>query len=160
MGARLGAAWRNACPVLFIKPSELGVFGSISWLLFFAFITWNELRGVLKQREVTSETISMSISVYLLMGFTWGFLYSSDLSTAAHAFSFPASDRHCPPAFRPRSSNRFPVLIYFSLTTLSTIGFGDITPVTIEGSLRGGRRRCYRASSIWRSWSRDWWGCR
>ena len=25
-----------------------------------------------------------------------------------------------------------PVLIYFSLTTLSTIGFGDITPITLQ----------------------------
>jgi len=26
----------------------------------------------------------------------------------------------------------FPVLAYFSLTTLSTIGFGDITPLTLQ----------------------------
>jgi voltage-gated potassium channel len=26
----------------------------------------------------------------------------------------------------------FPIFIYFSLTTLSTIGFGDITPVTLK----------------------------
>ena len=42
-----------------------------------------------------------------------------------NAFSFgpagPASEQQV-----------FPVLIYFSLTTLSTIGFGDITPVTLQ----------------------------
>ena len=26
----------------------------------------------------------------------------------------------------------FPIFIYFSLTTLSTVGFGDITPVTLQ----------------------------
>ena len=26
----------------------------------------------------------------------------------------------------------FPILAYFSLTTLSTIGFGDITPVSLQ----------------------------
>ena len=26
----------------------------------------------------------------------------------------------------------FPIFIYFSLTTLSTIGFGDITPVSLQ----------------------------
>jgi hypothetical protein len=26
----------------------------------------------------------------------------------------------------------FPIFIYFSLTTLSTIGFGDITPLTLQ----------------------------
>jgi hypothetical protein len=25
----------------------------------------------------------------------------------------------------------FPILLYFSLTTLSTVGFGDITPLTL-----------------------------
>ena len=37
-----------------------------------------------------------------------------------------------PPAIRPGFSHIFPVLGYFSLTTLSTIGFGDITPLTLQ----------------------------
>ena len=48
---------------------------TILWLLLFVFITWHLLRGVLRQREITSETISMSISVYLLLGFTFGLFY-------------------------------------------------------------------------------------
>jgi hypothetical protein len=47
-------------------------------------------------------------------------------------------DRH-PQAFSFAGSteqltelNIFPTLIYFSLTTLSTIGFGDITPVLMQ----------------------------
>ena len=72
LGAGAWRRWRNACPMFFSSNHELGVLGSISWLLFLAFITWNELRAVLRQREVTSETISMSISVYLLLGLTWG----------------------------------------------------------------------------------------
>ena len=44
--------------------------------------------------------------------------------------------RH-PEAFRFASSSvseahRFPIFIYFSFTTLSTIGFGDITPLTLQ----------------------------
>ena len=30
--------------------------------------------------------------------------------------------------------NFFPIFGYFSLTTLSTIGFGDITPLTLQAS--------------------------
>jgi len=29
-------------------------------------------------------------------------------------------------------SQTFPVFLYFSLTTISTIGFGDITPLTLQ----------------------------
>ena len=36
------------------------------------------------------------------------------------------------PASRPTFSSNFPVFVYFSLTTLSTIGFGDITPITLQ----------------------------
>src|SRR5215468_3828682 len=60
---------------LFVPIPRLYVIEAISWGVFFSFVTWVELRGVLKQREVTSETISMSISVYLLLGLTWGFMY-------------------------------------------------------------------------------------
>jgi voltage-gated potassium channel len=67
----------------------------------------------------------MSISTYLLLGLTCGMLYIVlyDLHPASFVFSAGA----------PNSQQQaIPVLIYFSLTTLSTIGFGDITPVTLQ----------------------------
>src|SRR5258707_8136295 len=60
---------------------------TICWMAFFAFVTWTELRSVLKQKEVTSETISMSISVYLLFGVTWGMLYAGIFEYHPDAFS-------------------------------------------------------------------------
>src|SRR5271165_1694109 len=74
--------WALAVPAIaerlaiILMPSPmLYLSGTILWLLLFIFITWNQLRGVLRQKEITSETISMSISVYLLLGFTWGLFY-------------------------------------------------------------------------------------
>lgn len=116
--------------VTFAPSSSLLLAGSILWLLLFAFITWNELRGVLRQKEVTSETISMAISVYLLLGFTWGLFYIVLHHVQPQAFSFGSAPT---PISSPASEQQiFPVLIYFSLTTLSTIGFGDIIPVTLQ----------------------------
>jgi hypothetical protein len=118
---------------MFVSPNhQLGVVGSICWLLFFAFITWNELRAVLRQREVTSETISMSISVYLLLGLTWGFLYSLIYLLEPHAFSFAATDVLTTGLPTGKQEPVFPVLIYFSLVTLTTIGYGDISPLTMK----------------------------
>jgi hypothetical protein len=97
------------------------------WLLLFAFITWHLLRGVLRQREITSETISMSISVYLLLGFTFGLFYILLHHLQPLAFSLGST-----PTPISNEQQAFPILIYFSLTTLSTIGFGDITPVTLQ----------------------------
>jgi hypothetical protein len=127
------AAVGERLTVIFDVNPALYVMGSLSWLAFFALVTWIELRGILAHREVTGETISMSISVYLLIGLTWGVLYIVLFQCQANAFSFgnaadlgviadPSQQRHLV----------FPVLIYFSLTTLSTIGFGDITPLTLQ----------------------------
>jgi hypothetical protein len=104
---------------------QLAMASSIILLLFFGFITLTELRGVLKQKTVTRETISMCISVYLLLGLTWGLLFIVLFEFQPQAFSFGGA-----PA--PSEQQIIPVLVYFSLTTLATVGYGDITPVTLQ----------------------------
>ena len=127
--------WALAVPaimdrvVIMFEPSpSLILAGTIFWFLLFVFITWSELRGVLKQKEVTGETISMSISVYLLMGLSWGLFYIVLHHLQPQAFSLGSSTASGPLA----EQQLFPVLVYFSLTTLATIGYGDITPVTLQ----------------------------
>jgi hypothetical protein len=131
-------AWMLAIPALaervivaFVPGHRLYQFGVASWLLFFAFITWSELRAVLKQKEVTGETISMAVSVYLLLGLCWGVLYILIFEHDPQAFNFgsqplPTSE------LQYNEAHLFPVFIYFSLTTLATIGYGDITPVSLQ----------------------------
>jgi hypothetical protein len=112
---------------VFSAPSPwLYLAGSFSWLLFFSFVTYCLLRRLLKQREVSGETISMSISIYLLLGLSWGLLYVVIFSRNPEAFRFTT-----PPGELGEAS-RFPILLYFSLTTISTVGFGDITPLTLQ----------------------------
>ena len=108
------------------RPSVI-LAGVMFWFLFFGYVTWSELRAVLRQKEVTAETISMSISTYLLMGLTWGVFYIALYHLQPGAFSFGGST---PGA--PSEHEIFAILVYFSLTTLSTIGFGDITPITLQ----------------------------
>jgi hypothetical protein len=62
---------------MFGHNNLLNLVGSIFWLLFIPFFTLSQLRGVLKQREVTGETICMAISLYLLPGFAWTLLYGT-----------------------------------------------------------------------------------
>lgn len=116
---------------MMVRPTwALYVAGSVGWGTFLCFITWSEWRSILRQKEVTSETVSMAISVYLLLGLSWAFLYAVIVEFDAHAFSFGGSPA---PGGSPGASLQvFPVLLYFSLTTLSTIGYGDITPVTLQ----------------------------
>ena len=86
----------------------------------------SQLRSVLKQREVTGETICMAISVYLLIGVTWALLYAVMFQLHPDSFGGVAAGH------TNEFLQIFPILGYFSLTTLSTIGFGDITPLTLQ----------------------------
>ena len=107
----------------------LDMIGTFSWLLFVAFITASQLRSVLRQREVTGETICMAVSVYLLMGFSWALLYAIIFQRHPESFAgIVAAGSIQSTHFQ----HIFPVFGYFSLTTLSTIGFGDITPITLQ----------------------------
>lgn len=101
---------------------------SLSWMLFVGFITWNELHAVLRQKEITRETISMAISVYLLMGVTWTMLYSVIYQLQPQAFSLNGTASSLVAPGHPI----FPVLAYFSFITLTTVGYGDIAPVTLQ----------------------------
>jgi hypothetical protein len=85
----------------FAPTPSLNLAGSILWLMLFAYITWNELRAVLRQKEITTEVISMSISVYLLFGLTFGLLYIVLHDIYPNAFNFgspgPASEQQVIP---------------------------------------------------------------
>jgi hypothetical protein len=127
--SRIG--WVLAVPAVFERvlvmtaPSNwVYQLGAIFWWLVFAFVTLNQLRNLLKQKEVTGETISMAVSVYLLLGLTWGIFYVVIFLYQPLAFNLGA--------IPPEELQRFTVFIYFSLTTLTTIGYGDITPVSMQ----------------------------
>jgi hypothetical protein len=119
--------------VSILAPSaRINTIGPLCWFLFVAFITWTELRAVLRQKEITAETISMSISVYLLIGFSWGLLYVVVYQLQPGAFSFPGAAGPAPRLTPSDASSTYTALIYFSLTTLTTMGFGDILPVSLQ----------------------------
>jgi amino acid transporter len=123
------AAGAERVLVIFVHSPMLDLVGTISWLVFILFVTLSQLRSVLKQREVTGETICMAVSVYLLLGLTWTFLYAFMFQLHPESFGGLATATPGNPA---QLIHIFPILGYFSLTTLSTIGFGDITPVTLQ----------------------------
>jgi hypothetical protein len=106
-----------------------GGVGLLAALLLLRHVERGEVRSVLRQKQVTSETISMAICAYVLLGLTWGLLYIVMFEHQPGAFNFGES--------RTVSSlsdeqEYFPLLIYFSLATLTTLGYGDITPVTLQ----------------------------
>jgi len=92
-----------------------------SFLLFLAFIVGQFLRFILRSPRVNSEVVCAAISVYLLLGLIWAGCY------AFVARLNPAAFSGVPPSNQPLHG--FDAL-YFSLITLTTVGYGDIAPAT------------------------------
>jgi len=88
-----------------------------------AFVVVNLLRFVLRAPSVNVEVLCASISAYLMLGLIWTMAYwlMDQLTPGAFAFNTTTGTKESMEGF-----NAF----YFSFITLSTVGYGDITPVS------------------------------
>lgn len=102
----------QTCPALtFILPA----------MAILVAVTASLLRFVLRAKQVDAEVLCTGISVYLILGLLWGLAYTLVAQMNPNAFSF---SNH--PGSVPAMSGF--TAIYFSFTTLATLGYGDITP--------------------------------
>jgi len=103
-----------------LVPPEVFLIGGI---VFGLFVVGNLLRFVLNAPSVNTEVLCASISAYLLLGLLWTLGYWLIADLIPDAFAFNAS------TVADRSMKGLNGL-YFSFITLSTVGYGDITPVS------------------------------
>jgi voltage-gated potassium channel len=95
----------------------------VSALVLLAFVIAHMLRFILRAPVVNVEVLCASISVYLMLGLMWTVAYwLVDQLTPGGAFSFNTNRG-------AQTMNGF-TGFYFSFITLSTVGYGDITPVS------------------------------
>ena len=93
---------------------------------FMAFAAYATVREVIRAHDVDLDTILGSIAGYLLLGSAWAALYSMLHLVSPDSFEMGA----LLPQFLNGEKARFPVFIYYSFVTLTTLGYGDMTPVT------------------------------
>jgi hypothetical protein len=97
---------------------------SVGTVLFMGFTTVTILWHTLAEEdEVTTDTLYGVACVYLLSGLTWSSLYQ--LVETAQPGSFYVSS-----AQNPDHMIHWSDLLFFSFVTLTTLGYGDIIPVT------------------------------
>ena len=89
--------------------------------LFFFFCVWSIIHSIFKQKQVTFDLIYGSVLAYLLIGISWALIFCCIELFAADSFSFGSE---------MSLSDRTGALVYFSFVTLTTLGYGDILPVT------------------------------
>ena len=95
------------------------IVGGLCGVVFFLYMIVNILFFIFRQDKVTRDLISGAIVVYLLMAIMWTFIYRVIETVHPGSFTIPTTDIH--------ERMRF---IYFSLVTITTLGYGDIVPKT------------------------------
>lgn len=89
-------------------------------LLYYAFATVMILRLLFRLQRVTVETLSTAASAYLLIGVSFALAYAAVSAQNPDAFAI-ANETPNP---------GFEMYVYFSFVTLTTLGYGDISPVS------------------------------
>lgn len=93
-------------------------------ILFFGFVIYSILKHVFEADTVTREVIFAAIVSYLLLAVAWSFGYR--LLELAYPGSFNILDS--------RSEAAGFNALYFSFVTITTLGYGDIVPLTDKAS--------------------------
>lgn len=97
-------------------------------IAFFAFAAYHISSAVLEDRQVSLDTIRGAVCVYLLAGLAWTYVYGTMLLVDAGSFRFATTTavKHA----SPFGSSSFVETAYFSFVTMTTMGYGDITPAS------------------------------
>jgi hypothetical protein len=91
-------------------------------VMFFGFTFAKMIREIFKLERVTAKVVVGAIGAYLLLGFIGAFLF--EIIELLYPNSFTNME-----AF----AGSFYGELYFSFVTISTLGYGDISPLTAQG---------------------------
>ncbi len=96
----------------------------ISGVIFFGFAIVIIVNYIRRQSDVTTEIIFAAVVVYLLMAMLWADLYRLLETFNPGSFEMPGG----------QIQNDRILFLYFSLVTITTLGYGDMTPVTDQAA--------------------------
>ena len=103
----------------YLDSASLHFAGSVVMVLLLGLISALILSHVLRAERVSREKIFGALSVYLLIGFIWSILFFMV------DFLVPGSFRVLQEEVQTSGQ-----MLYFSIVTLTTLGYGDIVPLS------------------------------
>jgi hypothetical protein len=95
-------------------------------VLFFFWSAVLIIASLLRRQALSLDSIFGAICGYLLLGMAWGVLYS--MLDTAWPGSFEVGSRLVEQV--QADDSRIPLFTYYSFITLTTVGYGDVTPVS------------------------------
>ena len=106
------------------ESTRISIFTRVFGALFFGYAAIIILQMIAGSTEITRETIFAAVVAYLLIALMWAFLYMILEMVAPGSFSVPDK------SIRVETMQ----FEYFSFITITTLGYGDITPLTNRAS--------------------------
>ncbi len=96
----------------------------VSWVscLLYLIAPVSIVRHLVLRRRVDTQTVLGAIAAYLMAGMFFAFLYHALGLTQTH-----------PPFFGPQGDGTFSQDLFFSFTTLTTTGYGNLIPAANPG---------------------------
>lgn len=104
---------------LILDATDLHYLQLCIMLCFFVLTAWLAARQVLCTGSIDANKVIGAVCIFLLLGIIWAMLY------LLVAGAIPASFNGLGSA---KWHDNFPYLAYFSFVSLTTLGYGDITP--------------------------------
>lgn len=104
----------------FYPNKSIAAIGMIAGIVLIALVVANIIGYILKSDEVCREVIYSAILLYLLLALMWAFLYAFLELVDPTSFNIDLSD----------TKDYLAIFQYYSFVTITTLGYGDITPVT------------------------------
>jgi len=108
-----------------MHDGDLNLASNIIAVVFFSHISLVLLLRVFQSSYVDLDTIAGAVSVYFLIGVIGAFIFSVLVGLDPHALNMTVQA-----AEQVEAPHNFRLMIYFSFVTLTTLGYGDITPLS------------------------------
>ncbi len=115
---------------VWVATDGFGIAGNLLGILFLGYAVVLILKFVFMSPRITTDMICASLCVYLLLGFLYALVYSLLLYRDPTSFVFALGGNGEDDAM-PLGVERTIITIYYSLVTMSTLGYGDIVPTTL-----------------------------
>jgi len=97
------------------------------YILFLCYIGFFICRFLFETEEISMDMVFAALCLYMYIGLIWMFIYVIAEVNRPGSFSFPTEMPTAPDAYINSLWNNFS---YFSFVTLSTLGYGDVTPLS------------------------------
>jgi len=93
--------------------------------LFWLYVATHILRFIINQQHISAELVYAAIAVYFIIGLIWTSTYQIIELHNPHSFSIVNK-------IASGKQELFFQMWYFSMVTLTTLGYGDITPISMS----------------------------